>query len=79
MTLDPAVFKAYDIRGLYGSQIDEDGAERVGRAFIAVTGARRVAVGHDVRLSSPSISAAFIEGARSAGASCSRGPRTASP
>lgn len=68
MTLDPAVFKAYDIRGLYGSQMDEEGAERVGRAFIAVTGARRVAVGHDVRLSSPSISAAFIEGARSAGA-----------
>jgi phosphomannomutase len=68
MTLDPGVFKAYDIRGLYGSQIDEDGAERVGRAFIAVTGARRVAVGHDVRLSSPSISAAFIEGALSAGA-----------
>jgi phosphomannomutase len=68
VTLDPGVFKAYDIRGLYGSQIDEDGAERVGRAFIAVTGARRIAVGHDVRLSSPSISAAFIEGARSAGA-----------
>ena len=37
MTLDPAVFKAYDIRGLYGEQIDEEGAERVGRAFIAVT------------------------------------------
>ena len=45
MTLDPAVFKAYDIRGLYGEEIDEEGAERVGRAFIAVTGARRVAVG----------------------------------
>jgi len=68
MTLDPAVFKAYDIRGLYGEQMDEDGAERVGRAFIAVTGARRVAVGHDVRLSSPGISAAFIRGALSAGA-----------
>lgn len=68
MTLDPGVFKAYDIRGLYGEQIDEDGAERVGRAFIAVTGARRVAVGHDVRLSSPGISAAFIRGALSAGA-----------
>lgn len=68
MTLDPGVFKAYDIRGLYGEQIDEDGAERVGRAFIAVTGAQRVAVGHDVRLSSPGISAAFIRGARSAGA-----------
>ncbi len=68
MTLDPGVFKAYDIRGLYGEQIDEDGAERVGRAFIAVTGAQRVAVGHDVRLSSPGISAAFIRGALSAGA-----------
>ncbi|MGB1711681.1 MAG: phosphomannomutase/phosphoglucomutase [Miltoncostaeaceae bacterium] len=68
MTLDPGVFKAYDIRGLYGEQIDEEGAEHVGRAFIAVTGARRVAVGHDVRLSSPGISAAFIRGARSAGA-----------
>ena len=68
MTLDPAVFKAYDIRGLYGEEIDEEGAERVGRAFIAVTGARRVAVGHDVRLSSPGISAAFIRGALSAGA-----------
>jgi phosphomannomutase len=68
VTLDPAVFKAYDIRGLYGEQMDEDGAERVGRAFIAVTGARRVAVGHDVRLSSPGLSAAFIRGALSAGA-----------
>jgi len=68
MTLDPGIFKAYDIRGLYGEQIDEEGAEHVGRAFIAVTGARRVAVGHDVRLSSPGISAAFIRGARSAGA-----------
>jgi len=68
MTLDPAVFKAYDIRGLYGEEIDEEGAERVGRAFIAVTGARRVAVGHAVRLSSPGISAAFIRGALSAGA-----------
>ncbi|MFM9018544.1 MAG: phosphomannomutase/phosphoglucomutase [Actinomycetota bacterium] len=68
MTLLPEVFKAYDIRGLYGEEIDEEGAERVGRAFVAVTGGKRVAVGHDVRLSSPGISAAFIRGARSAGA-----------
>ncbi len=68
MTLVPGVFKAYDIRGLYGEEIDEEGAERVGRAFIAVTGAARVAVGHDVRLSSPGISAAFIRGARAMGA-----------
>ena len=68
MTLLPEVFKAYDIRGLYGDEIDEEGAERIGRAFVEVTGGGRVAVGHDVRLSSPGISAAFIRGALSAGA-----------
>ena len=68
MTIDPGAFKAYDIRGVYPEQLDEEGAERVGAAFIAVTGARRIAVGHDVRLSSPSIAAAFAEGALAAGA-----------
>jgi phosphomannomutase len=68
MTLDPKAFKAYDIRGLYPQEIDEDGAERAGRAFVAVTDAKRVAVGHDTRLSSPSIAAAFVEGVISAGA-----------
>ena len=68
MTIDPSVFKAYDVRGLYPREIDEEGAEAVGAAFIAVTGAKRVAVGHDVRLSSPSMAAAFTEGALSAGA-----------
>lgn len=68
MTLDPAAFKAYDVRGIYPDQVDEAGAERIGRAFAALTGATRVAVGHDVRLSSPSMSAAFCAGVRSAGA-----------
>ncbi len=68
MTADPGVFKAYDVRGIYPGELDEEGAERIGAAFIAVTGATRVAVGHDTRLSSPSIAAAFIEGALSAGA-----------
>ncbi len=68
MTIDQAAFKAYDIRGLYPDQLDEEGAERVGAAFVAVTGGTRIAVGHDVRLSSPSIAAAFAEGALSAGA-----------
>lgn len=68
MTLDPKAFKAYDIRGLYPQEVDEDGAERAGRAFVAVTGAKRVAVGRDTRLSSPSIAAAFIQGVASAGA-----------
>ena len=59
MTLNPAAFKAYDVRGTYPDQLDEEGAGRIGRAFPALTGAKRVAVGHDVRLSSPSMSSAF--------------------
>ncbi|MCU0306582.1 MAG: phosphomannomutase/phosphoglucomutase [Thermoleophilia bacterium] len=68
MTLTPGVFKAYDVRGLYPGEIDEQGAARVGRAFVEVTGARRVAVGHDVRLSSPSMAAAFMDGVVAGGA-----------
>jgi phosphomannomutase len=68
MSLDPSAFKAYDVRGTYPDQVDEEGAARIGRAFPTLTGAKRIAVGHDVRLSSPSMSAAFCEGARSAGA-----------
>lgn len=68
MTLDPSVFKAYDVRGTYPDQIDEDGARRVGAAFIEVTGARRVAVGHDARTMAPSMCDAFIDGAAAAGA-----------
>ncbi|MGE3139282.1 MAG: phosphomannomutase/phosphoglucomutase [Thermoleophilia bacterium] len=68
MTIDAGVFKAYDVRGLYPQEFDEDGAEEVGAAFIAVTGAKRVAVGHDTRLSSPSVAARFAEGAAAAGA-----------
>lgn len=68
MMLSPDVFKAYDIRGLYGDEIDEAGMERVGRAFIALTEASRIAVGHDCRLSSPSMADAFCRGALAAGA-----------
>ncbi|HEX2504472.1 MAG TPA: phosphomannomutase/phosphoglucomutase [Miltoncostaeaceae bacterium] len=68
MTLDPAVFKAYDIRGVYPDEIDEEGGRRAGGAFVAVTGAKRIALGHDVRLSSPSMAEAVAEGALAAGA-----------
>jgi phosphomannomutase len=68
VTIDPAVFKAYDVRGLYPQELDEDGAERIGAAFVAVTGARSVAVGHDTRLSSPAVAARFADGVASAGA-----------
>ena len=63
-----AVFKAYDVRGLVGDQIDENLARAVGGAFVAETGARRVVVGHDMRASSPWLAGAFAEGATEAGA-----------
>ena len=47
-----AIFKAYDIRGVYPDQLDETIARRVGDAFVAFTGARRVLVGRDMRPSS---------------------------
>ena len=66
--LDPAVFKAYDIRGLYGDELDEDGAYRIGRAYVEHFEPRTIAVGRDMRLSSPAMAAAFVEGAADAGA-----------
>ena len=66
--LDPSVFKAYDVRGIYPSQLDEDGAYRVARAYTAHFEPRSVALGHDMRLSSPSMARAAVEGIADAGA-----------
>jgi phosphomannomutase len=66
--IDPGIFKAYDIRGLYPSQLDAEVARRVGRAFVDYLAARRITVGRDCRLSSPALAAAFVEGARAQGA-----------
>jgi phosphomannomutase len=68
VTLNPEIFKAYDIRGVYPDEVNEDGARAVGAAFVAYLKARRVAVGRDMRLSSPSLANAFIDGATSQGA-----------
>jgi phosphomannomutase len=68
MTINPAIFKAYDVRGLYPSEINEEGARLIGRAYVAYLGAKRIAVSRDMRLSSPSIAAAFIDGATEQGA-----------
>ncbi len=64
----PGIFKAYDVRGTYPDEIDEGGARAIGAAFVAYLKARRIAVGRDMRLSSPSLAAAFIEGATAQGA-----------
>ena len=66
--VDPTIFKAYDVRGLYPDQLNEDLARQIGRAFVAYLDAKRIAVARDMRVSSPSLAAAFIEGAREQGA-----------
>ena len=66
--LDPKVFKAYDVRAIYPSELDEEGAGAIGRAFVEVFGPQRIAVGHDMRVTSPSMAEAVIAGAVEAGA-----------
>ncbi len=68
MSINPSIFKAYDVRGLYPSEINEDAARLIGRGFVSYLQARRIAVSRDMRLSSPAVAAAFIDGARAQGA-----------
>jgi phosphomannomutase len=63
-----AIFKAYDVRGLYPEELDEALARKIGNAFAHFTGAGQVIVGHDMRPSSIPLTEAFIEGATLAGA-----------
>jgi phosphomannomutase len=68
VALDPKVFKAYDIRGIYPSELNEDGSYAIGRAYVEQFEPKRIAVGHDMRISSPAIAAAAMEGASDGGA-----------
>lgn len=61
-------FKTYDVRGIIGTEIDEEIAYRVGRAFAEHLGARRIVVGSDARLSGASLKKALAEGLMDAGA-----------
>jgi phosphomannomutase len=74
--LSPEIFKAYDIRGIYGEQIDGDIAERIGHAFVHVLAARsqkrpdelRLGLGRDMRVSAPELSLRYSAGMTAAGA-----------
>jgi len=68
MTINASIFKAYDVRGLYPSEVNEEAAREIGAAFVAYLNAKRIAVSRDMRLSSPSITKAFVEGALAQGA-----------
>src|SRR3954454_19635268 len=75
-TVPEQIFKAYDVRGLYGDDIDEDVAEQLGRAFVRVladlsgksAGDLRIGLGRDMRLTAPKLSERYREGMVSEGA-----------
>ncbi len=77
--IDPGIFKAYDVRGLYPDQIDDDVAYRIGRGFARVLadldgGDRKpadlhIGLARDMRLSAPALAARYADGIRDEGAS----------
>jgi phosphomannomutase len=66
--LSPSVFKAYDVRGIVPDELDAEGAYRLGRAYVAAFEPKVMAVGHDMRLSSPELADAVARGASEQGA-----------
>lgn len=62
------IFKGYDIRGIYPDELDEDVAYRIGRAFVILNNVKEVAVGHDMRESSPKLHDALVKGITDQGA-----------
>ncbi len=60
--IDPNIFKAYDIRGIYGETLTDEIAYRIGRAAAQYLNVPEIAVGRDMRLSSPQLAAALIRG-----------------
>ncbi|HET8801227.1 MAG TPA: phosphomannomutase [Marinobacter sp.] len=66
--MDLSCFKAYDLRGRVPDQLNPQLAERIGRAYVELTDAKRVVVGYDIRLSSPEIATALSAGLKAAGA-----------
>jgi phosphomannomutase len=75
-TVDPTIFKAYDIRGRYGDELDPQVAERIGRAFARVIGELedkptselRLGLGRDMRLTAPEMASAYRAGMTAEGA-----------
>lgn len=66
--IDPAIFKSYDVRGVYPAEIDDETAYRIGRCIVPLLGARRLAVGRDMRPSGSGLFEAFARGATESGA-----------
>lgn len=68
MKINPGIFKAYDIRGIYPQDLNKDVAYNIGRAIVVSTGAKKIAVGMDMRTSSPEIKEGLFAGITDQGA-----------
>jgi phosphomannomutase len=66
--LSSSAFKAYDVRGVVPDELDAEGAYRLGGAYVAAFEPSTIAVGHDMRLTSPELAQAVAEGASGQGA-----------
>jgi len=62
------IFKAYDIRGSYPDEVNEDIAQRIGSAFVRILSGRNIVLARDMRVSSPALAKAFTKGTLEAGA-----------
>ncbi len=60
--MNPKIFKAYDIRGIYPDEIDEEAVKKIGQATVQILKAKKVVVGHDMRKSTDTLYPALIEG-----------------
>jgi phosphomannomutase len=68
MDVNPDIFKAYDIRGVYPCELDETVARLIGRGFAAYLQTPAIGMSRDMRMSSPALSVAFIDGVLEQGA-----------
>jgi len=68
MIVPPSIFKAYDIRGIYPAELNEQTAYLVGRAFVSFLAPERIVVGRDMRLSGPALHAELVRGLTDQGA-----------
>ncbi len=66
--INPGLFKSYDVRGIYPSELNDDIAYGIGRCFVTLLGAKRVVVGRDMRPSGEKLYEAFARGVTDAGA-----------
>jgi phosphomannomutase len=68
MKINPEIFKAYDIRGIYPEEINEEVVYNIGRALVEYLNSKKIVIGRDIRNSSDELSEALIKGIAEGGA-----------